>query len=336
MSEKVFVSGIAGFLGSHLAEALLREGHTVIGCDNLIGGEVENVPAGAEFIELDCNDLDRLKPLVKGCAVVYHCAATAHEGLSVFSPHENVVHGIGATSGMLSAAISNNVRRFVFLSSMARYGTQPQVPFREEMVPRPQDPYAVQKVASEHLVRLMAMVHGFEFSIGIPHNIIGPRQRHTDPFRNVASIFINMMLQGRQPFIYGDGSQARCFSFVADVVDPLIKLGFAEEAKNEIFNLGPDDEFVTVLSLARKIARKLNFDLQPVFTPGRPQEVHRANCSADKARAALGYSPKVTLDEGLDEMIEWIRQKGPRPFEYHMKVEIESDRTPKTWKDRLF
>lgn len=331
----VFISGVAGFLGSHLADALLAGGHAVAGIDNLIGGELANVPTGVAFTEADCNDLPRVRELMRGADLVYHCAATAYEGLSVFAPHVVTQNIVTATTGMLSAAAACGVRRFVQCSSMARYGTN-RVPFTEDMEPRPQDPYGIGKLASELLVRNIAETHGMEWVIAVPHNIIGPRQKYDDPYRNVASIFINLMLQGRSPVIYGDGEQRRCFSFVSDVVGPMVQMGFDAACRGEVFNLGPDDEFVTINALAETVARLLGMPLDARHMAGRPQEVYLANCSADKARRLLGYAPRVRLEDGLRAMIEHIRARRPRPFRYHLELEIENERTPRTWAKRLF
>ena len=204
------------------------------------------------------------------------------------------------------------------------------------MTPKPQDPYGVGKYASELLIKSMADPHEFEYVIGIPHNIIGPRQKYDDPFRNVASIFINLMLQNRQPVIYGNGEQMRCFSFVQDTLDPLVKLGFKKGIEGELFNLGPDEEFITINQLAVTIAELLDFDLNIQFVPGRPQEVFLANCSAEKSRKVLGYETKYTLKQGLDEMIDWIRKRGVKPFKYHLDLEVITEKTPVTWKEKIF
>jgi UDP-glucose 4-epimerase len=333
--SRIFISGVAGFLGSHLADAFLADGHEVVGVDSMIGGDLDNVPAGVEFHQADCNDLPRMREHVRGCEVVYHCAATAYEGLSVFSPHLVTRNIVTAATGMISASIANDVRRFVLCSSMARYGSQ-KVPFTEDMEPRPQDPYGIGKVCSEQLLRNLADLHGMEWVIAVPHNIIGPRQKFDDPYRNVASIFINLMLQGRQPTIYGDGEQKRCFSFVSDVVAPLAQMAFDPVCAGEVFNLGPDTQFVTIRELATTLARLIDFPLDVRFTRGRPREVHEANCSADKARRMLSYRPRVSLEDGLRSMIDWIRSRGPRPFKYHLELEIANDETPDTWKNRLF
>ncbi len=329
-AKRILVSGAAGFLGSHLAEAMVAAGHSVVGCDNLVGGYLDNVPAGCEFHEADCTDLPAMRRLTKGVDAIYHCAAYPYEGLSVFSPSlvNNSIYQ--ATSSVLSAFVQNRGKRFIFLSSMARYGTN-ETPFTEEMPTRPVDPYGLSKVASEELVKMMAGIFGFEFVIAVPHNIIGPRQKYDDPFRNVAAIFINCMLQGKQPIIYGDGEQKRCFSFVQDCVDPLVRMLDSADAVGETINIGPDEEFVSINELARTVAELLHFDLSPVYLADRPQEVRQATCAADKARRLLGYRTSHTFREGIEEMADWIRARGPKPFAYHLEVEIVNEMTPKNW-----
>lgn len=332
---KVFVSGVAGFLGSHLADTMIAEGHHVVGCDSLIGGELENVPTEVEFYQYDCCYRNSMAKITRGCELIYHCAATAYEGLSVVSPHLITQNIVNASVSLFSAAIENGVRRIVFCSSMARYGAN-EIPFRESYQPHPQDPYGIGKLCAEDILRNLCTVHGVEFVIAVPHNIIGNRQKYDDPYRNVASIMINMMLQGRQPIIYGDGEQKRCFSFVQDCIYCLKEMGFRESAKGEIINIGPDEEFVSINELAHMIADLLSFDVKPTYVPDRPQEVKYATCSADKARKLLGYQTKTSLRDGLADMIEFIRKRGPRKFRYHLDLEIVNDKTPRTWKDRLF
>lgn len=333
---RYFITGVAGFLGSHLAERLLAEGHEVAGCDNLIGGYVDNIPEGVDFHQVDCQYLNQMTKIMKGSDVVIHTAATAYEGLSVFSPHLVSQNTYGISVTCITAAIKAGVKRFVYCSSMARYGTQATTPFTEDMIPAPQDPYGISKYAGELVLKNLAETHGMEWVVAVPHNIIGSRQKYDDPYRNVASIMINLMLQGRQPVIYGDGTQKRCFSFVSDVVDPLLKMTTLPEANGQIINIGPDQGEVTINELANTIATILSFDLKPEYKPGRPQEVKFATCSAEKARKLLGYDPKVDLNAGLKEMADWIALKGTKPFRYHLDLEIENDLTPETWKKRLF
>lgn len=336
MNKTIFITGVAGFLGSHLADRMLALGHRVVGVDNLIGGYLDNVSPGVEFHQYDCNNFEAMTKIMRDVDVVYHCAATAYEGLSVFSPHLITQNTFGITMSVISAAISNKVKRFVFCSSMARYGTQEVVPFHEDLKPRPQDPYGIAKYAAELAIHELADTHGIEYVIAVPHNIIGPRQKYDDPYRNVASIMINLMLQGRQPVIYGDGSQQRCFSFVHDVVRPLEKLGTADHIIGHVINIGPDEECITINQLAETIAKLLNVKLEPIYLPGRPREVKHATCSANKARSLLEYSTTYTLEKGLSEMIEYIQKRGVKPFKYHLPLEIVNEHIPRTWKDRLF
>src|SRR3954465_1721548 len=280
---KVFISGVAGFLGSHLADAFTRSGDEVVGCDNMIGGDLQNLPEGIQFEEADCGDVQAMKPLLQDVDLVYHCGAIATEGLSVFSPAIIAKHVYGNTAGLLAASVSKGVKRFVYCSSMARYG-KGKAPFSEDHPAAPVDPYGIAKYAGELLVRNVSDTHGMEYVIAVPHNIIGPRQKYDDPYRNVASIMINRMLQGKQPIIYGDGEQRRSFSFVQDCVDPLLKMGTKSGLSGELFNIGPDEEPATINQLAEILASLLSFELNPIYVADRPQEVRTAVCSADKAR----------------------------------------------------
>lgn len=334
MSETVFVTGVAGFLGSHLADAFLEKDMHVVGNDTLQTGDRDNVPDGVQFHSTDCLHLSKMDDLLADIDLVYHTAALPYEGLSVFSPREITESVFGATTTVLTAAANNDVGRFVYCSSMARYGSN-QVPFTEDMEPQPQDPYGISKVAAERMTRLLGEVFDFEWVIAVPHNIIGPRQRYDDPFRNVAAIFINRMLRGEQPIIYGDGEQRRCFSFIQDDVCALEKLGVRSNVTGEVVNIGPDKEFVTINELAETIADILDFDLDPTYVEDRPQEVKYANCSADKARQLIDYETAYDLREGLEEMIEWIRERGPKPFDYHFEPEITSEKMPVVWREQL-
>ena len=331
---KVFISGAAGFLGSHLADAFVQSGHEVAGCDNMIGADLNNLPEGIQFEEADCCDVDAMKRLTRGTDLIYHCAAVATEGLSVFSPALIAKHVYENTAGLLVGAATNKVKRFVFCSSTARYGVG-NPPYTEDQTPDPVDPYGIAKYAAELLVKNVCDTHGIEFVIAVPHNIIGPKQKYDDAYRNVASIMINRMLQGKQPIIYGDGEQTRSFSFVQDCVDPLVKMGTLPGLNGEIINIGPDTETVSINELARILGELLNFKLDPIYVPDRPKEVKNTSCSADKARRLLGYETKVSLREGLQRMIDWIRQHGTKPFSYHLPIEIDSPLVPATWKSHL-
>jgi len=332
---RVLVTGIAGFMGSYLADSLIRGGHEVIGIDNLVGGYKTNIPEAATFHKADLLDLNTIRPFFKDVEVVVHTACTAYEGLSVFSPAYVSANTFQITASALSASVTSGVKKFVFMSSMARYGSQPRLPFTEDLTPFPQDPYGIAKYASELLVANVGTTHGLKYSILVPHNIIGPRQKYDDPFRNVASIMINRMLQGKQPIIYGSGDQKRCFSFIDDVIDPINRVVNTNLADSEIINIGPDEEFVTINELSQIIADILDFDLDPIYVASRPQEVELANCSAEKARRLLGYRTTVNLREGLESLAKWIIEMGTKRFDYHLPIEIVNDSTPKTWVNKL-
>lgn len=331
---RVVITGVAGFLGSHLADKFLSEGWEVAGVDNFIGGYEDNIPEGVEFYERDLTDLDLDESFWKSDLIV-HSAALAYEGLSVFSPSLISKNIIQSSVNIATIAVKQGVKRVVYLSSMARYGDRNGEIFEESFECNPQDPYGIAKLSSENLLKNILDTHGVDWTVIVPHNIIGARQKYDDPFRNVASIFINRMLKGKQPIIYGSGSQMRCFSFVADVVEPLYQATQRESALGQIINVGPDKGTVTIKQLAEIIAEKLDFDLDPIYMPGRPQEVPIALCSADKARELLGYEAQTSLSDGLDELIEYISNRGAKDFDYHLPLEITNEKVPATWSQKL-
>ncbi|HZO64123.1 MAG: NAD-dependent epimerase/dehydratase family protein [Kribbellaceae bacterium] len=330
----VLVTGVAGFLGSHVAETFCAMGREVRGIDNMLGGFKENVPDDVEFLVADCRDVADYAALLSGVELVYNCAAAPYEGVSVFSPYFVHEHTCSATIAVLSASVQAGVKRFVQCSSMARYGAG-RTPYTENMVPMPADPYGIAKLAAEQTVRSICDAHGVEYQIAVPHNIIGPRQRYDDPYRNVAAIMINRMLRGLPPIVYGDGSQRRCFSFVSDVVSCLVRMGTDDDLNGEVINVGPDEDPVTILELAHTIADILGMPCEPVFVPGRPLEVPHAVCSSDKARRLLGYRTTVSLRDGLTEMADWIAAQGTREFDYRLPLEIVNELTPATWTKQL-
>ena len=332
-SKKIFVTGVAGFLGSHLSEKLVELGHSVVGIDNMIGGYEDNISKDIQFHNIDCCDFEKVKTLMKGVDVVYHCAATAHEGLSVFSPFEITKYNYLASVSIFSAAVNEKVDRIIFCSSMARYGDQ-NTPFTEKMRPKPVDPYAISKVAAEDVLKNLCELNGVEWVIAIPHNIIGPKQKYDDPYRNVVSIMINRMLQGKAPIIYGDGNQTRCFSYIDDCLSCLVPMLDQKNVNGEIINIGPDEEFVTINKIAEICSNITGINLSPIYKKDRPKEVKHATCSADKARALLNYKTQVSLKDGIQKTFEYIKTRGIRPFDYNINLEINNELTPSTWKNK--
>ena len=331
---RIFITGIAGFLGSHLADRMINLGHDVLGNDTLIGGYEDNVNHKATLYKVDCCNRERMADIMKNVDVVIHTAATAHEGLSVVSPDFITKNVFQATVSTISAALENKVRRFVYCSSMARYGNQ-QTPFTEDMKPMPVDPYGIAKVAGEDTLRMLSDTHGMEWNIAVPHNIVGPRQRYDDPFRNVMSIMINRNLQGKPAIIYGDGLQTRCFSYVDDCIQCLEKLILDNDIVGQIINIGPDEGTITVKDLANLIANKTGCNLQPIHVDDRPQEVKHATCSANKARQVLNYKTTTDLETAVERTIDYIKKRGTKPFDYTFPLEIVNSKTPRTWKERL-
>ena len=332
----IFITGIAGFLGSNLAEYYLRKNFKVSGCDNLIGGSLDNIDINKiNFFKVDCEDFEAMKKIIKDVDVLCHAAAYAHEGLSSFSPVLISNNNVTGSVSVFTAAIINKVKRIVYCSSMARYGNI-KIPFREEDELRPVDPYGVSKVAAENILKILSKTHNIEYNIAVPHNIIGPRQKYDDPYRNVVSIMINLMLQKRNPIIYGDGNQKRTFSDIDDCIYCLDKLLTDPKVVSQVVNIGPDEEFTSINELYRLLSNKLKFNLEPKYLEDRPNEVKEATCSADKARKILGYKTSISLDESLDKMINYISKKGPKKFQYNYPLEIDNEKTPLAWKEKLF
>ena len=332
----IFITGIAGFLGSNLAEYYLKKNFKVSGCDNLIGGTLDNIDINKiNFFKANCEDFEMMKKITKDVDILCHAAAYAHEGLSSFSPVLISSNNVTGSVSVFTAAIVNKVKRIVYCSSMARYGNI-RIPFREEDELKPVDPYGVSKVAAESILKILSKTHNIEYNIAVPHNIIGPKQKYDDPFRNVVSIMINLMLQKKSPIIYGDGNQKRTFSDIEDCIYCLDKLLTDPQIISQVVNIGPDEEYVSINELYRLLSNKLKFNLEPKYLEDRPNEVKEATCSADKARQILSYKTTVSLDKSLDKIINYISQKGPKDFQYNYPLEINNEKTPTAWKEKLF
>jgi len=331
--QKILVTGVAGFLGSHLAEKLAKMNHKVVGVDNMIGGYKDNIPKNINFFKFDCCDLKKMNKIMKNVDVVYHCAATAHEGLSVFAPFEISKNNFLASVSVFTAAVAQKIKRIIFCSSMARYGDQ-RTPFTENMNPKPIDPYAISKVAAENVLINLCELNKIDWVIAVPHNIIGPRQKYDDPFRNVVSIMINRMLQKKAAIIYGDGEQKRCFSYIDDCINCLMPMLDQKNLNKQIINIGPDEEFVTINKIAEICSNVTGSNLKPIYKKDRPREVKHASCSADKARKLLNYETKTDLQTGILKTFNYIKKRGPKPFDYHINLEIKNELTPDTWLKR--
>ena len=333
---KIYITGVAGFLGSHLADALITKGYTVAGCDNLSGGSLSNCSDKVDFRQVDILDLDALKSHMAGSEIVIHTAALAYEGLSVFSPKLITETIYSGTVSVASAAIAVGAKKLLNCSSMARYGNI-KPPFYEFSTCNPVDPYGMAKLHAEQALNLLSDIHGIEVQHVVPHNIIGTRQNYTDPYRNVASIFINSLILSNKLIIYGDGLQTRSFSPVNDCIQAIIRVIEGNFHNKEVFNIGPENNEITINKLADTLITLTGAINPEIITlPDRPREVKKAWCSSNKAITLLGYNPNTSIRETLKEMVSWIKNQGPLPFNYRLPVEIVNEKTPKTWTEKLY
>jgi UDP-glucose 4-epimerase len=336
MRKNIFITGIAGFLGSNLAEFYTKKGFKVSGCDNLVGGDLKNIDLKKiNFFKADCENLDFMTKIMKNIDILCHAAAYAHEGLSTFSPTLISNNNLTGSVSVFTAAIRNKVKRIVYCSSMARYGNG-KPPFKEDDIAAPVDPYGVSKLAAENILKILSKTYKFEYNIAVPHNIIGPKQKYNDPFRNVVSIMINLILQNRRPIIYGDGEQKRCYSDIDDCIYSLDKLLTDSKIISQTINIGPDNEIISVNELFYMLSNKLKFNKEPIYMEDRPNEVKSAICSSDKAKKMLKYKPTISLDKSLDKIIDYIKKNKPKKFEYNYEIEIKNSITPETWTKKLF
>lgn len=335
MAERILVTGAAGFIYSHVAEHLADQGHEVYGIDNLSIGRIGNVPNNIKFETVDMRDKDKVHDVVRDFrpTIIHHGAAWAHEGLSQFMPMLITENNYNAYLNLVVPAIRYGVRRIVMASSMSVYGAQTP-PFNEDMERAPEDIYAIAKTSMEKATEVLADVHGFEYTIIRPHNVYGPRQIIWDPYRNVVGIFVNRIMRGQPPVVYGDGQQTRSFSYIDDVAPYIAKAGFIDEAKGEIINVGPLEEY-TINRLADVVIDAFGVDMEPRHEADRPREVKHAYCTNDKARRILGYHTSVTLEEGVGKMVEWAKTIGPQEFQYLEGLELEGDKVPRMWSKKL-
>jgi UDP-glucose 4-epimerase len=319
-------------MGSWLVDELVKAGHEVTSVDNLLGGKMRNVNRGSTFVRADLRIRSQVAPLVKGVDTIFHLAAYAAEGQSLFSPISINEINIVPMNNLLVEAVNNGVKRFVLTSSMAVYGDQ-KPPFREEFSMKPNDPYGAAKAYCENVLEVFAHNYDLEYVTIRPHNVYGPRQNIADAYRNVLGIWLNRILRGKAPIIYGDGEQTRAFSFIEDVTPALAKTCTSSQVQGQIINLGSDE--VTSLNDACDLVLDVTgTKLKPEHHEERPGEVKHAYCSVDKATRLLGYRTKHRLRDGLVKMFNWAKQLGPQEPTYTLPLEI-TKRAPRAWVEKL-
>jgi UDP-glucose 4-epimerase len=330
--SRVLVTGGAGFIGSHVADALIAGGHDVTILDDLSGGFRENVPMAAEFVDGSVVDDTLVNRLFNEHRFdhVYHLAAYAAEGLSHFIKRFNYTNNVIGSMNLLNAAINTGVQTFVFTSSIAVYGSTP-APMREDALPAPEDSYGIAKYAVEMELRACRDLFGLNYVIFRPHNVFGPRQNIGDRYRNVVGIFMNQILQGQPMTIFGDGTQTRAFSYIDDVAPMIAEAMDRPESWNQTFNVGADQPY-SLLQLANAVAAAMG--VAPRLQHLDPRhEVQHAHSSHEKARLVFGNRPPITLAEGLARMAAWVRAHGARSSAAFDGIEI-TKQLPAAWQVR--
>ena len=321
------VTGGAGFMGSHVVEHLLKAGHRVVVLDDLSGGFLDNVPLAADFVQgsvLDHVLLGRLFETHR-FDYVYHLAAYAAEGLSHFIKRFNYNNNLIGSVNLINEAVKHDVKCFVFTSSIAVYGAG-QTPLSEDMTPVPEDSYGIAKLAVEQELRVSHEMFGLEYVIFRPHNVYGERQNIGDRYRNVVGIFMNQLLKHEPLTIFGDGSQQRAFTHIDDVAPVIAASVEVSRARNEIFNLGADVPH-TVKELAALVSRAMEKECQIKYLEPR-NEVKVAFSDHSKAQRVFGTGEKISLEEGIRAMAEWVRQRGARESSIFANIEIEKNMPP--------
>jgi UDP-glucose 4-epimerase len=327
--KKCLVTGGAGFIGSHVADHLLRQQHQVVVLDDLSGGYEGNVPREAEFVKGSILDQGLIDSLFRQHQFhsVFHLAAYAAEGLSHFIKRFNYNNNLIGSVNLINASVTYDVECFVFTSSIAVYGTG-QTPMREDMVPIPEDSYGIAKLAVEQELRVTHEMFGLDYVIFRPHNVYGPRQNIADRYRNVVGIFMNQILKGEPMTIFGDGEQQRAFSDIDDVAPIIAGSIETPAARNQIINIGADVPF-TVNRLAQVIAEEMNAPCDTRHLSPR-NEVKLAFSDHNKCRSVFGDRPPVSLRDGIHKMADWVKSHGARESGVFGQIEIMKN-LPPSW-----
>ncbi len=302
------VTGGAGFIGSHLAEELERRGERVRVADSLITGHRRNLAhlRTVELVEGDLADLDVARTAVDGVDYVLHQAAIPSVPRSVTDPITSNRANIDATLNLLVAARDAGVRRVVYAGSSSAYGDTPTLPKREDMPTDPLSPYALQKLVGEQYLRLFTRLYGLETVTIRYFNVFGPRQDPSSAYSGVISLFATRMLEGRAPTIQGDGGQTRDFTYVANVVDGVLRACTAPRASGEVINVAVGGR-ISINELCATIASVLGSTVKPEYTPPRAGDVRDSQADITRAREILGYQPIVSFEEGLRRTLEWYK-----------------------------
>ena len=323
------VTGGAGFIGAHVAQYLLDAGKQVIVLDDLSGGFEENIPEGAVFIKGSVVDHLLLERLFNDYSIqyVYHFGAYAAEGLSHFIRRFNYTNNLTGSVNLINEAIKHKVKCFVFTSSIATYGALPP-PMREDMTPQPEDPYGVAKLAVELDLKTAHEMFGLDYVIFRPHNVYGEYQNLGDRYRNVVGIFMNQLMQGNPLTVFGDGSQTRAFTYIADIVPIMSDCVEKSECYGEVFNLGADKD-CSVKELAKEVMKAMGIENELRFLEARNEVVH-AHADHSKIKEIFGEYSKTSLSQGLSLMAEWAKKTGIKGGDTFKNIDIR-EKLPPIW-----
>jgi nucleoside-diphosphate-sugar epimerase len=305
---KYLVTGGAGFIGSHLAEELVRRGETVRIVDSLITGKRHNLAhlPGVEFLHGDLADFDVARGAVSGMDFVLHQAAIPSVPRSVQDPITSNRANIDASLNVLVAARDAQVKRVVYAGSSSAYGNTPTLPKVETMPTAPLSPYALQKLVAEQYCQMFTELYGLETVTIRYFNVFGPRQDPSSPYSGVISLFISALCEGKQPKIYGDGEQTRDFTYVANVVDGVLRACHAHGASGHVINVATGGR-ISLNQLFRTVRDLVGASVEPVYEPPRAGDVRDSQADISKARRILGYEPVVPFEDGLRKTVEWYR-----------------------------
>jgi nucleoside-diphosphate-sugar epimerase len=305
------VTGGAGFIGSHLSEEIARRGHRVRVADSLITGKrtnLDHIP-GVDFMEGDLAELEFAKKAAEGCDYVLHQAAIPSVPRSVKDPITSNRANVDATLNMLVASRDAGVKRLVFAASSSAYGDTPTLPKHEEMPTNPLSPYALQKVVGEQYLQMFTKLYNLE-TVSIRYfNVFGPRQDPTSPYSGVISVFATALLENRSPLIYGDGKQTRDFTYVANVVDGVLRACEAPRASGEVINVATGGR-ISLNDLFYAMRDVVGGNLEPTYAEPRQGDVRDSQADIRKAQDLLGYTPTVSFEDGLARTIAWYRSAG--------------------------
>jgi nucleoside-diphosphate-sugar epimerase len=306
------VTGGAGFIGSHLAEELLRRGHRVRVVDSLITGKRSNLAAipTAEFIQGDLAESNVAAAAAEGMDYVLHQAAIPSVPRSVDDPAASNRANITATLNVLVAARDAGVKRLVYAGSSSAYGDTPTLPKREEMPTNPLSPYALQKLVGEQYCQMFTRLYGFPTVTTRYFNVFGPRQDPGSPYSGVISLFATALLDGRTPIVHGDGEQTRDFTYIANVVNGVLRACETPNVAGEVFNIATGHR-ISLNELLRVLKGLVKVDVRPVYKEARVGDVRDSLADISKAKALLGYEPTVPFADGLRHTLEWCRTSRP-------------------------